>query len=46
MSHGRSNAKWAVTPTTAAVSTTPGTASIAKLTHTFRSTGTERLSPP
>ena len=46
MSHGRSNARRATTPTTAAVSSMPGTASRPSVTHTFRSTGTDRLSPP
>ena len=45
-SHGRSNAKCAVTPTTTAVITMPGTASSARVIHTVRSTGTDRLSPP
>ncbi len=45
-SQGRSNAKCAATPTTAAVSSIPGTASIASVTHTRRSTGSDSDSPP
>ncbi len=45
-SHGRSNAKWAATPTTPAVSSIPGTASIASVTHTWRSSGSDSFSPP
>ena len=46
MSHGRSNAKCAVTPTTSVVSTTPGTASIDSVIHTPRRIGSESDSPP
>ena len=46
MSHDRSKAKCAVTPTTSAVSTTPGTASINSDIHTPRRIGSESDSPP
>ena len=42
----RSKARWATMPTIAVVSTTPGITSIPSPTHTFRSTSTDRLSPP
>jgi hypothetical protein len=45
-SHGRSNAKWAVTPTTVAVSSIPGTASRPSVTQTRRRTGRDSDSPP
>ena len=43
---GRSNAKCAAIPTTAAVISMPGTASSASVTHTFRRTGSDSDSPP
>ena len=42
----RSKTKWATAPVTAAVSTTPGKASIVSPTQTRRSTGNDRFSPP
>ena len=42
----RSKTRCAVTLTTAAVSTTPGTTSSPSPIHTRRSTGSDRLSPP
>jgi hypothetical protein len=46
MSQDRSNAKCAVRPTTSAVSTTPGTASIRSDIQTPRRIGSESVSPP
>jgi hypothetical protein len=45
-SHGRSNAKRAATPTTAAVSSIPGTASRPSVTQTRWRIGSESESPP
>ena len=44
--HEMSNTAYATSPTTTAVSTTPGTTSSPSPIHTRLSTGSERLSPP
>ena len=43
---GRSKAKCAAAPTTSVVMITPGTTSSPSATQTFRSSGSDRLSPP